>query len=175
MWLIKPTLMAWFGLELALKQTSQRQNSKPKGILTLKQCQVEANKFEYFKTNSGQFDAALGHLVKHDKDRVLPSESFFTLLSNLIIISAVTTSDVYLMPALLSNVYNSAAKVEEIHGRSIGLHCASILVEAVHLVVCSVHLWPLYFSQRIGSYPRMKKVLNAVFKIVSLLRTRRLL
>ena len=56
-----------------------------------------------------------------DKDAVLPLESFFTLLSDLKIISAIPTSSgnsgVYLMPALLSNVHNSAAKVEEIHGK----------------------------------------------------------
>ena len=55
-----------------------------------------------------------------DKDGVLPLESFFTLLSHLKIISAIPTSGksgVYLMPALLSNVHNPAAKVEEIHGK----------------------------------------------------------
>ena len=35
-----------FGLELALKQASQSENSKPKGILTYEQCKPEANKFE---------------------------------------------------------------------------------------------------------------------------------
>ena len=181
------TPMAWFGLELALKQASQSQNSKPKGILTLKQCRVEASTFEYFKTNSGQFDAALEHLVKHniflhykvlpqvvfcdpqvlltmvteivqyhyklkhdkigsvkgttfvenayisaevlksmspdqysDKDGVLPLESFFILLSHLKIISAIPTSGnsgVYLMPALLPNTDDLAAKVKVIHGK----------------------------------------------------------
>ena len=60
------TPMAWFGLELALKQASQSENSKPKGILTYEQCKLEANKFEYFESNSGQFEAALDHLVKHN-------------------------------------------------------------------------------------------------------------
>ena len=73
------TPMAWFGLELALKQASQIQNSKTKGILTLKQCQEEADKFEYFKDNIGQFDAALEHLVKHNiflHYKVLPDVVF---------------------------------------------------------------------------------------------------
>ena len=150
---------------------------------------MEAIKFEYFKRNIGQFDAALEHLVKHniflhysevlpdvvfcdpqvlltrvteivqyhyklkhdkigsvkgtkfvknayisaevlksmspdqygDSDGILPLESFFTLLSHLKIISAIPTSSgnsgVYLMPALLSNVHNPAAKVEEIQGK----------------------------------------------------------
>ena len=181
------TPMAWFQLELALKQASQSQNSRPKGILSLKQCEHEADKFEYFKTNSGQFDAAMKHFVNHniflhypgilpdvvfcdpqvlltmvtqiveyhykqthghhnavkgttfaenayisadilmsisphysDKDGFLPSASFFKLLSYLKIISAIPTSgnsDMYLMPALLSNVHNPVAKVEEIHGK----------------------------------------------------------
>ena len=190
------TPMAWFGLELALKQASQRQNSKSKGILTLEQCEVEANKFEYFQIHIGEFDAAVEHLVKHniflhykvlpdvvfcdpqvlltrvteivqyhyklkhdkigsvkgttfmenayisaevlksmspdrysDKDGVLPLESFFTLLSHLKIISAISTSSgnsgVYLMPALLSNVDNPAAKVEEIHKEHLPPLCIS--------------------------------------------------
>ena len=60
------TPMAWFGLELALKKASHSENSKHKGILTLEQCKQEADKFEFFKTNHGQFDEALKHLVKHN-------------------------------------------------------------------------------------------------------------
>ena len=60
------TPMAWFGLELALKKASQNKKSKHKGILSLEQCQVEANQFEYFRDNSGQFDAAMQHLVKYN-------------------------------------------------------------------------------------------------------------
>ena len=182
------TPMAWFGLELALKKASQSEISKQKGILSLEQCKLEADKFEYFKTNSGQFDAALQHLVKHniflhypevlpdvvfcdpqvlltmvtqivqhhyklkhskravkgtmlmfvdnayisadilnsvsshcsDKDGVLPTESFFNLLSYLKIISAIHTrgcADVYLMPALLPNADDPSAKVGEIDGK----------------------------------------------------------
>ena len=180
------TPMAWFILELALKQASQSLNSKSKGILSLKQCEEEANKIAYFQKNSGQFDAAMKHFVNHNiflhypevlpdvvfcdpqvlltlitqivqyhyklkhglntairgttfmenayisadiltsissqygnKDGILPSASFFKLLSYLKLISAVSTSgnsDMYLMPALLSNVDNLAAKLEEIRG-----------------------------------------------------------
>ena len=180
------TPMAWFGLELALKQASQSQNSKRKGILTLKQCQVEADTFEYFRTNRGQFDAALEHLVKHNiflHYKVLPDVVFcdpqvlLTMVTEIVqyhyklkhdkigsvkettfmengyisaevlksmspdqysdkdrrglsiriilhtsitfkIISAIPTSGnsvVYLMPALLSNTDDLAAKVKEIH------------------------------------------------------------
>ena len=74
------TPMAWFGLELALKKASQSKNIKRKDILSHEQCKLEAEKFEYFKANSGQFDAALEHLVKHNiflyyKD-VLPNVVF---------------------------------------------------------------------------------------------------
>ena len=40
---------------------------------------MEASTFEYFKTNSGQFDAALEHLVKHNiflHYKVLPQVVF---------------------------------------------------------------------------------------------------
>ena len=63
---IEETPMAWFGLELALKKASQSENSKPKGIMSLEQCKLEANKLPYFKTRSGQFNAALKHFVKHN-------------------------------------------------------------------------------------------------------------
>ena len=58
------TPMAWFGLELALKKASQ--SVTPKGILSHEQCKQEANLLNYFNTQSGQFDAALEHLVKHN-------------------------------------------------------------------------------------------------------------
>ena len=74
------TPMAWFGLELALKKASQSEKSKHKGILSLEQCQVEANQFEYFRENSGQFDAAMEHLVKYNiilrYSQVLPDVVF---------------------------------------------------------------------------------------------------
>ena len=60
------TPMAWFGLELALKKASQSKKSKHKGILSLEQCKLEADKFEYFRANSGQFDAAMQHFVKYN-------------------------------------------------------------------------------------------------------------
>ena len=60
------TPMAWFGLELALKKASQKESSNPKGILSREQCKQEADLLKYFKTHSGQFDAALQHLVKHN-------------------------------------------------------------------------------------------------------------
>ena len=77
---IEQTPMAWFGLELALKKASQSKNVKRKGIYSHEQCKLEADKFEYFRDNSGQFDAALEHLVKHNiflyyKD-VLPNVVF---------------------------------------------------------------------------------------------------
>ena len=62
----KETPMAWFGLELALKKASQSEASKHKGILSLEQCKLEADKFEYFRANSGQFDAAMQHFVKYN-------------------------------------------------------------------------------------------------------------
>ena len=65
------TPMAWFGLELALKKASQSTN--PKGILSLEQCKQEADLLNYFKTHSGQFDAALQHLVKHNTFLHYPS------------------------------------------------------------------------------------------------------
>ena len=65
------TPMAWFGLELALKKASQSTN--PKGILSLEQCKKEADRLNYFKTHSGQFDAALQHLVKHNIFLYYPS------------------------------------------------------------------------------------------------------
>ena len=57
----KKTPLAWFGLELALKEASQK--AKHKGVLSLKDCKKEATKFELFKNNSSQFDAAMEHLV----------------------------------------------------------------------------------------------------------------
>ena len=72
--------MAWFVLELALKKKSQSTNSNPKGILTLTQCKQRANRIEYFKNNSRQFDAAMQHLVKHNiflhYPKVLPDVVF---------------------------------------------------------------------------------------------------
>ena len=62
----KGTPMAWFGLELDLKKTSQSETSKHKGILSLEQCKQVADKFEYFRDNSGQFDAAMVHFVKYN-------------------------------------------------------------------------------------------------------------
>ena len=62
----KETPMAWFGLELALKKASQSEASKHKGILSLEQCKLEADKYEYFRANSGQFDAAMQHFVKYN-------------------------------------------------------------------------------------------------------------
>lgn len=58
------TPIAWFGLELALKKLSE--NAQQKGVLSYDQCKMEANKFEYFKSTNGQFEAALQHLVKHN-------------------------------------------------------------------------------------------------------------
>ena len=60
----KKTPLAWFGLELALKNASQ--SAKLKGILTLKECEVEAKNFSFFKHNNGQFEAALQHLVDNN-------------------------------------------------------------------------------------------------------------
>ena len=177
---IEQTPMAWFGLELALKKESQSKNVKRKGILSLEQCKMEADRFEYFSANSGQFDAALEHLVKHNiflyykdvlpnvvfcdpqvlltmvtkivhyhyklkhsecavtgtsfrdnayvsakilseispeydnNDEMFSSELFFKLLSDLKLISSINTSGEYLMPALLQNADDLAAKVGEI-------------------------------------------------------------
>ena len=60
----KKTPLAWFGLELALKNASQR--AKLKGILTLKECEVEAMNFSFFEHNKGQFEAALQHLADNN-------------------------------------------------------------------------------------------------------------
>ena len=60
------TPMAWFGLELELKKTSQREKSNHKGILSLEQCKQVADKLEYFRDNSGQFDEAMQHFVKYN-------------------------------------------------------------------------------------------------------------
>ena len=60
------TPMAWFGLEFALRNASQKKSSNPKGILSLEQCKQEADLLNYFKSHSGQFDAALQHLVNHN-------------------------------------------------------------------------------------------------------------
>ena len=58
------TPIAWFGLELALKNASQ--GSKPKGILDLTSCKVEASKFPYFKGMDNRFEEALKHLVENN-------------------------------------------------------------------------------------------------------------
>ena len=60
------TPMAWFGLELELKKTSQSDTSKHKGILSLEQCKQVADKFEIFRASNGQFVAALQHFVKYN-------------------------------------------------------------------------------------------------------------
>ena len=62
----KGTPMAWFGLELELKKTSQSETSKHKGILSLEQCKQVADKFEYFRASNGQFVAAMQHFVKYN-------------------------------------------------------------------------------------------------------------
>ena len=58
----QPTPIAWFGLELALKNASQA--SKPKGILLRARCKKEASKFPYFKGRDDRFEEALKHLVE---------------------------------------------------------------------------------------------------------------
>ena len=58
----QPTPIAWFGLELALKNASQ--GSKPKGILRLARCKYEASRFPHFKRRDDRFEEALKHLVE---------------------------------------------------------------------------------------------------------------
>ena len=67
------TPIAWFWLELALKQASR-------GVLTLEQCKIVANELEYFKHSSSQFEAALQHFIAHNiflhYEEVLPGLIF---------------------------------------------------------------------------------------------------
>ena len=58
------TPLAWFFLEMALKNASQ--NSKPSGILLLQKCKEIAERFPYFKNKPDRFDTALEHLVRNN-------------------------------------------------------------------------------------------------------------
>eukprot|EP00731_Ephydatia_muelleri_P035299 Em0113g1a len=60
----KKTPLAWFGLELALKDASQK--AKQKGVLSISDCRKEAMNFALFKNNTSQFDAALQHFVDNN-------------------------------------------------------------------------------------------------------------
>ena len=71
------TPLAWFGLEMELKKASKTKA----GVLTIEECKVVANKFLLFRNNSGQFEAALQHLVEQNivlhYPEILPDIVFF--------------------------------------------------------------------------------------------------
>lgn len=56
--------LAWYGLELALKEASRK--TKYKGVLRLHDCIMESNKFALFKNNCRQFDAAMRHFTENN-------------------------------------------------------------------------------------------------------------
>ena len=200
----KPTPLAWFYLEIALKTASQ--SSKPSGILSLQKCKEVAESLPYFKGEAGLFDRALDHLVKNniflyfsdilkdivfcdpqsllnevteivkqhyklvnstygkvgsvlmfekhayisddilkqilpqfrDKEYILKTEELFKLLTKLNIISKLSRSNYYLMPALLSNIQDPVKKAKEISNEDIPPFCISFEGCAPSGLFCSL-------------------------------------